>query len=63
MGLTQLLMQCVSGALLQGVKHPGCEAHYLPPGAEIKNAWNYMSTSPYKFIVRDIIKHRDNYFS
>jgi hypothetical protein len=44
-------------------KHPGCEDDRLPSGAEIKNKWNYTSTSPYNFMLADLIKHRDNSFS
>jgi hypothetical protein len=39
-------MQWVSGAVSPGVKRQGREAFYtLPYNFEVKNAWNYTSTS------------------
>jgi hypothetical protein len=39
-------------ALSLGVKWPGSEAdHSLPSSADIKNAWSYISTPQYTFMV------------
>jgi hypothetical protein len=31
------------------------------PHAEIKNAWNYTSISPYVFMAWYLVKHKDNF--
>jgi len=33
--------------------------HVLQSNTEVKNAWSYISTSPYVFMVRYLVKHRD----
>jgi len=40
------------GALFPGgwVKRPGYEADHLPPSSDVKNARNYISSSPYVFV-------------
>jgi hypothetical protein len=49
--LTQSLIQCVPGALSQGVKWPRREAdHSSPTSAEVKKMWIYTSTPPYAFM-------------
>jgi len=49
---------------LKRVKRQGCEVDQSPPsGAEIKNAWSYIFTPPYIFMVWCLIKHRDNFVS
>jgi len=59
LGPTQLAIQWVSGALYLGVKLLGRESdHYLPPSAEVKNAWNYTSTPTYALMVWCLIKRR-----
>jgi hypothetical protein len=36
-----------SGVLFRGVKWPGSDAEHSPPSSvEVKNEWNYTSTSP-----------------
>jgi hypothetical protein len=46
---------------LSGVKRSGCKADSLPPSSsEVKNAWTYTTTSPYIFMVRYIIRNKDN---
>jgi hypothetical protein len=53
----------LSGALSLGVKRPGREADNSPLSrAEIKNAWNYTSTSQYAFMPGAKLKHRENFF-
>jgi hypothetical protein len=45
LGLTQLPMQWVPGALSLGIKRPGRETdHWHSTIAEVKNTWNYNST-------------------
>jgi hypothetical protein len=52
LGPTQPPNQWVKGALSLGVKRPGREAHHLPPSsAEAKNAWSYISTPQYVFML------------
>jgi hypothetical protein len=47
LGPTQSPIQWVPGTLYLGVKRPGREAdHSSQFSAEVKNAWNYTSTSP-----------------
>jgi hypothetical protein len=51
-GPPNLLRKGVPGALSLGVNRPGCEAEYPPPSsAEVKNAWRYISTPQYTFMV------------
>jgi hypothetical protein len=51
----------IPGALSPGVQRPGSEADHSPPSsAEVKNAWSYTSTPKYFFIVRYLVKHRNN---
>jgi hypothetical protein len=48
-----------TGGFFPGIKRPGREADYSPSSnAEFKNAWSYISTSPYVFMVRCLVKHR-----
>jgi hypothetical protein len=60
------------GALTPGVKRPGREADNSPPSSvEVRNAWNYTSTSPTRpswclikedvFMAWYLVKHRDNF--
>jgi hypothetical protein len=59
---TQPPIQWVPGALSQEVKRQGREAdHSCPSSAEVKNAWNYTSTSPYVFLDLCLIKDRNNF--
>jgi len=45
-----------------GVKRPGREAgHSHPSSSEVNNAWNYTSIPQYVFIVRYLVKQRDNF--
>jgi hypothetical protein len=45
-----------------GTKRPGREADHSPVSiAEVKNAWNYTSTTSHIFKARCLIKHRDNF--
>jgi hypothetical protein len=47
LGLTQSLIQRVSGALSLEVKQPGHEANHSPPStAKVKNVWSYTSAPP-----------------
>jgi hypothetical protein len=47
LGSTQPPIQWIPGALSLGVKRPRREAdHSLPSSAEVKNAWNFTSTTP-----------------
>jgi hypothetical protein len=51
-----------TGALSLWVKRPGREADNTPPStAEIKNAWNYISTPPYILMAWYLVKYRDNF--
>jgi hypothetical protein len=51
LGSTQLLIQCVLGALSPGVKRPGHEAdHSTPASVKVKNMLIYTSTPPYTFM-------------
>jgi len=51
LGSTQPI-QWVPGALTLGVKRPGSESDdSSPSGAEVKNAWSYISTPQYVFMV------------
>jgi hypothetical protein len=53
-GPTQPHTQWVPGTSSPGVKRPGREAdHSSPTNAEDKNAWIYISTSPYTFMHRN----------
>jgi hypothetical protein len=48
-------------ALSAGVK-PQHEADQSPPsGAEVKNAWNFISSPQYAFMVWCFIKNRDSF--
>jgi hypothetical protein len=61
-GTTQPPIQFVPGALSLGVKRPKREADHSPPySAEVKNVWSYTSTPQYAFMVRCLVKHRDNF--
>jgi len=61
LGLTESPTQWVSGTLTWGVKQPGREADRSPlPSTEVKNAWNYSSTSPYVFMAWCLIKYRSS---
>jgi hypothetical protein len=43
-------------------KRSGREANHSPPSHdEIKNAWSYISTPQYVFLVWCLVKHRDNF--
>jgi hypothetical protein len=45
-----------------GVKRPEREADHPPPSsAEVKDAWKQNSTSPYVFMTRYIVNHRDSF--
>jgi len=49
--------QWVKVALFAGVKQPDREPDHSPPsGGEVKNTWSYISTPPYVFMVRCLIK-------
>jgi hypothetical protein len=62
LGYTQPPIQWVLGALSSGVRHPGREANYSPPGsAKVKKMWIYISTPPYIFIAQCLVKHRHNF--
>jgi hypothetical protein len=51
----------VTGALSLGVKRPASEAdHSSPSTAEVKNAWSYISTPKYVFMVWCLVTHRDD---
>jgi hypothetical protein len=44
-----------------GVKRPKREADHSPPsGAEVKNAWSYISTSSYILMAPCLVKHGGN---
>jgi len=60
---TQPPIQWVPGALSPGEKRPWREADHSPPsGAEVKNAWSYISTRQYVFMPWCLVKHRDNFY-
>jgi hypothetical protein len=49
-------------ALSLGVKRPECQAnHYLSSIVEVKNAWKYISASPYVFMAWYLHKHEDKF--
>jgi hypothetical protein len=57
LGPIQPPIQWVPRALSAGVKRPEREADHLPPSsAEIKNAWSYICTIQYVFLVSCLIK-------
>jgi hypothetical protein len=59
LGPTQPPIQWVPGALSLGVKRPRGEAdHSSPSSTEVKNAWRYTSTHPWRGAQ---LKHRDNF--
>jgi hypothetical protein len=46
------VIQWVPGALSLWVERPRCEADHSPsPSTEVKNAWNYISTPQFVFMV------------
>jgi hypothetical protein len=47
--------------LVPGVKRSGREAGHSPPRAEVKNALRYCLHLHYVFMVRCLVKHRDNF--
>jgi hypothetical protein len=49
LGLTQLPIQWVPGALFLGVKRPG-RGHSPPSSAGLKNVWSYTTTPQYAFM-------------
>jgi hypothetical protein len=50
LGPIQHPIQCVPGATSPGVKWPGRDAEQSPQSsAEVKNVWDYFSTSLYDF--------------
>jgi len=52
----------VIGRLSPGVKQPGSGADHSPSSsAEIKSAWDYISTPPYVFMAWCSVKQRDNF--
>jgi hypothetical protein len=52
----------VPGALSLGVKRAGREAdHSHTSSTEVKNAWSYIFTSPYVFMVSYLVPHRNNF--
>jgi hypothetical protein len=60
LGPTQPPIQWVPGALFLGLKSSRREADHSPPSsAEVKNAWSYISTPQYVFIVWFLVKQRD----
>jgi hypothetical protein len=62
MVLAQLPIQRVVGSLSLGVKWLGHEAdHSCPHSGEVKNEWNYTSTSPYIFMAWCLFKDRNNF--
>jgi hypothetical protein len=49
-------------AFTPGAKRQECEADHLPPSsAEVKSAWNCISTHQYVFVSWCLVKHRDNF--
>jgi len=59
LGSIQSPIECVPGILSPGIKQSGREADELPPcSAEIKNAWNFTSTSSYFFMELCSVKCR-----
>jgi hypothetical protein len=46
-----------------GGSYPGSKAadHLLPSSARVKNAWSYISTSWYVFMVWCLVKKNDNF--
>jgi hypothetical protein len=71
LGPTQPPIRRLRGLFPPGVKRPGREADHFPPfSAEVKNTWNYISTSPYAFktvwkryvfMAWCLVEHRDNF--
>jgi hypothetical protein len=62
LGPTQPPIQLVPGALSPLVRGEGYEVDHSPPSrAEIKNAWSYISTHLYVFIVWYLVKPRENF--
>jgi hypothetical protein len=62
LGPTQSPNQLEPGALSPGVKRQVYESDNSPPSnAELKNAWIYISTTPYVLMMWCLIKHRDNF--
>jgi len=54
---TQPPIQWIPAALSLGLRLPGLETdNSSPSSAEVTNAWNYTSTSPYVFMVWYLIK-------
>jgi hypothetical protein len=52
------LMGTGRGGGFPRVKRSGCETDHSPPtSAEVKNAWNYTSTSPIRLHCMYIVKH------
>jgi hypothetical protein len=50
-GFTQCPIKWIREALSPGIKRPGREADYSPPGsAEVKKMWIYTSTPLYAFM-------------
>jgi len=51
LGSTQPPLQWLPGAFPLRIKQLGCGAdHSHPPSAEVKNAWNYISSPQYVFM-------------
>lgn len=52
----------VTVAIVLGLKQSLCEASILlPSSAEVMYVWPYLSSTPYDFKERCLIKHRDNF--
>jgi hypothetical protein len=64
LGPIQPPIQCVPPALSLGVKRPRREADRSPPSsAEVKNAWNYISTAPIRLHLWWSVKVRGQLYS
>jgi hypothetical protein len=51
-----------NGVSFLGIKQLWHETDHSPPSrAQVKNAWSYIFTPPYVFMVWYFVKHRDNF--
>jgi hypothetical protein len=51
-----------TGGFLSGVKRPGRESDHSPPTSTmVKKTWVYISTPPYTFMAKCLVKQRNNF--
>jgi len=57
-----LTVQWLLGSLITGIKLSGLRADHLSPySANVKNAWSYISTSPYFCMAWCLVKYRNSF--